>query len=158
MKAISSATSTTKSPKSGQSTTFATLRFSGDRLDPDRISKILQVRPTKAHRKGELYFAGSRTGKLVGRTGIWLLATDDIIKRGSLERHLDYLISLIFRPLGEKDRLQELHKAMREESITADVSCFWHGRRGETPPTIPSRITEQLRTLPAEFETDFDTD
>jgi hypothetical protein len=26
--------------------------------DPERISAILEVRPTKAHRKGERYFAG----------------------------------------------------------------------------------------------------
>jgi hypothetical protein len=89
---------------------------------------------------------------------VWLFATDDVIKNPLLERHLDYLISLIFRPLRDRDRLHELHQVMTEDGITANVSCFWHGMPGEPPPSIPSRVTEQLRSLPAEIETDFDTD
>jgi hypothetical protein len=34
---------------------FATLRFVGDELDPDEISRILAEKPTKAHRKDELF-------------------------------------------------------------------------------------------------------
>jgi hypothetical protein len=137
---------------------FATLRFSGDRLDPNRISSILQVRPSKAYHKGERYFAGPRAGHLVGRTGIWLLATDDVVKHANLDRHLEYLISLIFGGPDDKDRLHELHELMTNDGITADVSCFWHGNSGEKPPSIPDWVTVALRDLPAEIETDFDTD
>jgi Domain of unknown function (DUF4279) len=154
-----SATSTTKSPRTAApSAAFATLRFSGDRLDPDQISAILHVRPTTAYRKGERYYAGSRTGHLEGRTGIWLLATDDVIKSPSLDRHLDYLISLIFRGPGEEDRLAQLQALMAKDGITADVSCFWHGNTGEHPPAIPIYVAEMLHDLPADIETDFDTD
>src|SRR5437763_9029152 len=117
-----SATSTTKSPRAASGTAFATLRFSGDRLDPDQISAILNMRPTEAWRKGGRYFAGPRTGHLVGRTGTWLFATDDVIKHASLERHLQYLISLIFGGPGDRDRLQELHDLMSKDGVTANVS------------------------------------
>jgi Domain of unknown function (DUF4279) len=96
----------------------------------------------------------SHTGHLEGRTGIWLLATDDVIKSPSLDQHLDYLISLIFR--GR--RAPQLHALMAKDGITADVSCFWHGNPGEQPPAIPFRVARRLHELPAEIETDFDTD
>jgi hypothetical protein len=45
-----------------QTIAFARLRFSGDRLDRDRITAILGVQPTQAYRNGERYLAGPRAG------------------------------------------------------------------------------------------------
>jgi hypothetical protein len=138
---------------------FATLRFSGDRLDPGRISDILRVRPTKSYRKGERYFAGPRAGHLAGHTGIWLLATDDLVASADLNQHLGYLTSLISRARDhDEDRLARLRELMARDGITAHVSCFWHGEPGEQPPSIPPEATVKLRNLPADIETDFDTD
>jgi hypothetical protein len=137
---------------------FATLRFSGDRLDPDRISDILRVRPTKSYRKGERYFAGPRAGHLAGHTGIWLLATDDFVASADLNQHLGYLTSLISRVPDHEDALSRLRELMARDGITAHVSCFWHGEPGEQPPSIPAEATVKLRNLPADIETDFDTD
>ena len=67
---------------------FVTLRFAGDDLDPADISAILPVKPTRAHRKGEEFFAGERAGRLRGRTGIWFLATDKLIDSDDLADHL----------------------------------------------------------------------
>src|SRR6266404_9182525 len=103
---MSSATSTTRSSDSTRQRAFATLRFSGDRLDRDRISAILQVPPTKAWRKGERYFAGQRTGHLIGRTGIWLLATDDLVTSPDLGQHLDFLTGLLSQ--GSQDEQERL--------------------------------------------------
>jgi hypothetical protein len=155
----SSATSTTKSPKAARRTAFATLRFSGDRLDPDRISAILRVRPTKAWRKGERYFAGPRTGPLVGRTGTWFLATDDLVMSADLERHIEFLTDLLSgAPQDEQRRLTLLQELMARDNLKADVSCFWHGEAGAQPPVIGPEKTEKLRALPAVVESDFDTD
>jgi len=157
---LSLATSTTRSRKIAPQKVFATLRFSGDRLDPDRISDILRVQPTKSYRKGERYFAGPRAGHLAGHTGIWLLATDDFVASADLNRHLGYLTSLIFRGAADhnKDRLAGLRELMARDGITAHVSCFWHGEPGEQPPSILPEATVKLRDLPADIETDFDTD
>ena len=154
---MSSGTSTTRSRKAAApQRVFATLRFSGDRLDPDHVSAILRARPTKAYRKGEKYFDGPHTGHLVGRTGIWLLATDDVVASRHLNRHLDYLVSLVFHGPGEEDRLAKIREMMARDGIKADVSCFWHGEKRETAPSIRGRAIKMLRDLPAEIETDFE--
>jgi hypothetical protein len=138
---------------------FATLGFHGDRLDPGRISAILDVPPTKAWRKGERYFAGPRAGLLVGRTGTWLLATDAYVEGKDLQRHLDFLTRLVSRRAQDgKERLTELQEMMAKDGVRADVSLFWHGQPGEPRPFIPEQALQTLRALPAKIEDDFDTD
>jgi hypothetical protein len=157
---MSSATSTTKSPKATtQRKAFATLRLSGDRLDPDKVSAVLRVPPTKAWRKGERYFAGQRAGHLIGRTGTWFLATDDFVSSPRLDRHLQFLIALLSRgPQDEHEQLMQLQELMANDNLKADVSCFWHGEAGEQPPVLTPETVETFRALPAEIETDFNTD
>ena len=149
----------TRSSKAARPKAFATLRFSGDGLDPDQISAIMRVSPTKAWRKGERYFAGSRAGHLVGSTGTWFLATDDFVTSPDLKQHLEFLTNLLSRSPGDVgERLFLLRKAMMRDNIKADVSCFWHGAAGERPPAISAETIDKLRALPAEIETDFDSD
>ena len=49
--AMASGTSTTKSDNNIRA--FATLRFAGDALDPDEISRVIKEKPTNAYRKGQ---------------------------------------------------------------------------------------------------------
>ena len=49
--AMPSATSMTNSENTTRA--FATLRFAGDALDPEEISRIVKEEPTRAYRKGE---------------------------------------------------------------------------------------------------------
>jgi hypothetical protein len=135
---------------------FATLRFSGDRLDPDRITAILGVPPTKAYRKGERYLAGPRAGHVTGRTGVWVLATDSAINSATLDRHLEHLVNLIFRGPAREERPKQLRELMSGHGIKADVSCFWRGRPGTRPPSVPENVIGSFRELPAEIETDFE--
>src|SRR5437870_7256895 len=100
-----------------RTTVFATLRFSGDRLDPDRITAILGVQPTKAYRKGERCFAGPRAGHVTGRTGVWVLATDSVVEGAELDRHLEHLVELIFRGPDRAKRLKQLHELMSRDGV-----------------------------------------
>jgi hypothetical protein len=134
---------------------FAMLRFTGDRLDPGRITAILGVEPTKGYRKGESYFAGPRAGYVAGRTGVWVLATDGLVDSAELDRHLGYLVDLIQGPDWEQ-RLNQLHEVMSRDGVKADVSCFWRGGPGTQTPTISEDAIRKLRQLPAEIETDFE--
>src|SRR5215475_12637048 len=139
---MSSAISTTKSPETAERKAFATLRFSGDRLDPDQITAILRAAPTKSWRKGERYYAGERTGHLLGRTGTWFLATDDRITSPDLAQHLDLLTRLLSRRRrDEREPLVQIQELMTRDQVKADVSCFWHGRAGEQPPVITKQMT-----------------
>jgi hypothetical protein len=71
--AMSSGTSTTKSDN--QIRAFATLRFTGDALDPDEISRVVKEQPTKAYRKGQIYRSGRHGPDVTGRTGVWYFST-----------------------------------------------------------------------------------
>jgi hypothetical protein len=150
------ATSTTKSETDGTVKAYATLRFAGDELEPRVISDVLGVVPTRGYRKGERYFAGPRTGELTGRTGIWLLSTEHVVCGSDIDRHLSYLVKLIFE--DEPSRAAELHGLIARRDLKAHVSCFWHGRAGARPPAIPASVVEAFKQLPAEIEPDFDTD
>jgi hypothetical protein len=147
--------STDAAPKT---TAFATLRFCGDRLDPDRITAILGVQPTKAYRKGETYLARPRAGYVTGRTGVWVFASDGVVNNVELDRHLEYVVDLIFREPDREERLKQLHRLMSRDRIKADVSCFWRGGPGTRPPSIPGNVISRLNEVPAEIETDFEVD
>jgi Domain of unknown function (DUF4279) len=141
---------------SSRAMVFATLRFSGDRLEPHQISAILAAQPTKAYRKGERYRAGPRAGYLFGHTGVWVLATDSAVDAVELDAHLEYLISLVFGRPDREERLKQLKGLMSREGIKADVSCFWRGDPGTRPPAIPRDVITRFDELPAEIETDFE--
>jgi hypothetical protein len=136
--------------------TYASLRFSGDRLEPARLTEILRSAPTLAYRKGDVYkrFRGHEAR---GRTGLWLVSSKEHINSADLNDHLEYLLTLVF-PENREDRLRELHKMMHDDSIEADVPCFWHGEHGAPPPIIRDDIRERFARIPAEIEEDFDTD
>jgi hypothetical protein len=47
---------------------------------------------------------------------------------------------------------------IRDEGAVAHVGCFWHGEPGVQPPAIPAFAIAAFKRLPAEIETNFDTD
>jgi hypothetical protein len=75
--------------------TYATLRFAGDQLDPEHISRVLPVMPKRSHRMGEMFYAGPHAGHLKGRTGIWYFDTRDI-RSDDLADHLRYIVKLLY--------------------------------------------------------------
>jgi hypothetical protein len=150
-----SAISTTKS-EPGTLVTFASLRFSGDRLEPALLTEMLNTAPTTAYRKGEIY-KRSRGREVRGRTGVWLLSSEGRVDSLDLNDHIKYLLDIIF-PSGSDDRLKPLQHIVREDGVEADIGCFWHGEHGARPPVITDDIRARLARIPAEIETDFDTD
>ncbi len=120
------------------------------------MNNILGIVPTTAYRKGEI-FKQSRGREARGRTGIWLLSSDGRVADPDLVHHLRYLLAVLFP--GKSDaKVRKLHNLMREQQITADVSCFWYGESGAQPPAIPEEMRAAFSRLPAQIETDFDTD
>src|SRR5437667_305839 len=101
-----SATSMKKSD-AGTLLTYASLRFSGDRLEPQRLTDILSARPKIAYRKGEVYKI-SRGHEVRGRTGLWAISSKGVVDSPELNEHLDYLLGILFP--GENDeKLNRLH-------------------------------------------------
>lgn len=155
--AATSATSSTKADALEQGKIFASLGFVGDRLEPQDVTQILGIAPTKSWRKGELFHPGPRSPEILAYTGAWWLSTEGLVRRHDLEAHLDFLVALI-SPEGDRgERLRRLREIL-QEGATASVSCFWHGEAAARPPVIPASVVAAFNRLPAEIEADFDTD
>jgi hypothetical protein len=139
------ATSMTKSPEQFEAVkAFATLRFVGNRLDPDQLSQILNIQPTKSSKRTD------------NSPGIWYLATDKLIPGNDLIHHITFLISLLFPTPGIVDRLIILRDIVKRKELMVHLTCFWHGRHGAKKPTIPKVYSELLDLIPATIENDFD--
>ena len=134
---------------------FVTLRFAGDDLDPRDILAILPIKPTRAHRKGEAFFAGPNAGNLRGRTGIWFLATDKLVTSDDLGDHLRFVQKLLYPEPGDDRRISRLRKVLERAHSRAHVTCFWRGDPGETAPKIPAQFKSAIAPLAADIETDF---
>jgi hypothetical protein len=147
------ATSTTKTDADRKA--FVTLRFAGDDLDPRDISAILPVKPTRAHKKGEEFFAGPNAGKLRGRTGIWFLATDDLVHSDDLGDHFRFVQKLLYPEPKDNSRVTKLRSILDRAHSRAHITCFWHGDPGETAPQIPVRFKSVIKPLAADIETNF---
>ena len=151
--AMASGTSTTKSDNNIRA--FATLRFAGDALDPDEISRVIKEHPTKAYRKGQTYRSGPHGPDVTGRTGVWYFSTRRKIPSKNLVDHLNALDRLI-APFGDQDnRLKELRDIMQRRNLQAHVTFFWRGPPGAQHPSVPSVATAALERLPADIEPDF---
>ena len=142
--------------KAGTVNAFADLRFAGDKLEPARISTLLGIEPTTAYRKGEVY-KRSRGHEVVGRTGIWLLSSEGYVQSADLVDHLAYLREVIF-PAAGANLVAPIKMLVRDDDLEADVSCFWYGEHGASPPVIPEEIRAAFARIGATIELDFDTD
>lgn len=134
---------------------FVTLRFAGDDLDPGEISAVLPVAPTRAHRKGEDFFAGPRAGKLRGRTGIWFLATDRLVPSDRLDDHCAYVERLLYPEAGEDGGIRKLREILERTHSHAHITCFWRGEHGEPVPEVAVSLKSAIKPLNADIETDF---
>src|SRR5713101_1620324 len=150
-----SATSTTKSESAGALRAFATFRVAGDQLLPEQVTKILNIRPTRAYKKGQRYSAGDRSPNLRGRTGVWYFSTDSLVPSTRLEDHLTFLVRLLFP--GNLTPLVELHHLIQKRSLEAHVTLFWRGRHKAKKPVLPSVATQFFKLVPADVEFDAQT-
>jgi hypothetical protein len=144
-----------KTEKEEDRKAFVTLRFAGDKLDPREISALIPVTPTRAHRKGEEFFAGQRAGKLRGRTGIWFLATDKLVPSDELEDHLSFVLQLLYPSPGDDSRIVRLRATSERDRARVHITCFWRGDPGEPVPEIPLQFKTAIKPLAADIETDF---
>jgi hypothetical protein len=151
-----SATSMTRSD--GTIEAFATLRFVGDALDPDEISRAVKQQPMRAYRKGERYRPGPRSPELMGKTGLWYISTKRTVPSKNLADHLDTLTRFISPFADEDRRLKELREIMERRNLTAHATLFWRGAPGAASPSISSVATAPLQRLPADIEADFENE
>ena len=126
--ANTSAISMTNSESPSQ--VFATLRFAGDALDPDEISRVVRRQPTRAYRKDQRYQPGPGSPDITGKTGVWYFSTKRNVPGKNLRDHLDALVSLVLPFADDDKRLRELRDIMERRNLQA------HGRASGAGPSV----------------------
>jgi hypothetical protein len=115
------------------------------------------VEPTLAYRKGEIY-KRTRTGHEVrGRSGMWLLSTRRRFDSLTLNDHFEELLETLY-PAGSPKLIEPIRALMKRDGLEADVTCFWYGEHGATPPEIAEETRAAFAEIGATIETDFQTD
>lgn len=94
--------------------TWATLRISGEHLDPSDITARLLIVPSRAFVKGD-----RRGTDGVWRHGYWGITSQDKVHSTDLQLHIAWLLEQL-EPVQE-----ELKALIAQEGIKADVFCFW---------------------------------
>ena len=75
-----------------------------------------------------------------------------------LADHLAFLARLLPPDSGEAGPLPRLQLLLRRRPLRVAVSCFWHGPADARKPSVPRSVSDLLKLIPAEIETDFDAD
>jgi hypothetical protein len=148
---------------------FVTFRLAGDSLQPDAVTNLLRVAPTHAHRLGEQYTIGRST--IVGKTGVWLFSTDSFALSSNLYDHVGLILAVlglsrtpqIGLPIEEGEyslvtRFLRLQRFLKERSLTATLTLFWHGPQAAPYPKVPNGLVELFELIPIKVEVDFDKD
>lgn len=82
----------------------ACFRVHGDKLDPDRVTALLKIPPSHAHRRGEVR-AGSRScGQW--ENGIWI-CDSPLERTQGVEAHLDWLLEHL---VPKRELLEQLSR------------------------------------------------
>jgi len=140
---------------------FATLRVVGNALDPDDVTRLLEIRPTFACRKADTYSTG-RSKELVARSGTWLFDTSRVVASNDLSPHAWFVLLLLgFRETLEStdlDKAMRLHDLITRQSLSATLTLFWHGAARAPLPKDPKWLAKLLAPFSITIETDFDRD
>lgn len=115
--------------------THASFRMFGPDVDPDEVTALLGIEPTRSHRFGEIRYKDRRF-----EHGMWLLDSDGL-ETTDAESHLEYLL----------DRLDAARTPVKELIASGrywtDISCSWTSRFGHGGPIFSPQILARILDL-----------
>lgn len=88
----------------------------GTQLQPEEVSRVMALQPTRAHSRGHVYVEfGTRMPPTLA--GAWLLSTEGQVMDVSLEEHLLWLMDKV------RNRKAAL-KSLQDEHYDIFIHCF----------------------------------
>ncbi len=119
--------------------TYATLHIYHDDLDPNAITRILGIEPTRTQVKGRL--CTSMTGRTFEpEIGGWFLSTKHDVASKDVRRHLDWILDKLAGRDGAVRSLQDSGHRM-------DVFCYWHSAWGHGGPLLSPALMRRFGEL-----------
>jgi hypothetical protein len=128
---------------------YASLGIYHATLNPEAISSLLGIQPTKSWQRGEIRNPRSRNSA-PSKFGGWVLRTRGVVESRDVRRHIDWLI----------DQVQmrgEVFRSLQAEGYRTGIRCFWmaateNGGRG---PTLSPVSMVRMAALGLELSFDF---
>jgi hypothetical protein len=115
--------------------TFSTLRVFLDDIPPDEITKLLQIEPTDAFRKGDSH----ARGKLKRKANGWFYSTQKLSSSKDTRRHIDMILATLD---GKDDSVKRLHI----KGCKIDITTYWVSVGQGGPWLMPQQML-RLGTL-----------
>jgi hypothetical protein len=130
------------------------LRIYPGSYDPDHVTNLLGIAPTKHVRVGETTINPRNGRSRVGRVNGWFLSCEGSIASLDLRRHLDWLLALL------EPKAKELGTLQATEGVSMNVICIWWSKHNTGGPTLwPEQMSALSRlNLECGFEFSFDGD
>ena len=94
--------------------THSTLRVFSDSVAPNEITKLLQIEPTQAFRKGESH----AKGKLQRKANGWFYSTKTLCDSRDTRRHIDMILAAL-------DGKGVSIESLLERGCSIDITSYW---------------------------------
>jgi len=125
----------------------ATLRIYHPELNPEEITRLMQVKPTMSWTKGDDAYGWTKRPGKKAPSGGWLLSSRQKVKSNNAIAHLDWLLDQLTGSASVLKRLQE-------QGFIVDVVVGWHATSWNTTPALTPEIMRRLANnhLPIWFD------
>jgi hypothetical protein len=110
------------------SRTWATFRVWGRTLNPNDISRRLELVPSEAFKAGDPRGSSGNNG--AWRHGYWSLSSRDQLSSSDLQLHIEWLLDQL-EPARE-----EIKTLILSSELQADIFCFWESATGHGGPVF----------------------
>ncbi|MGG6297116.1 DUF4279 domain-containing protein [Leptolyngbya sp. AN02str] len=117
------------------------LRFGilGSDLEPDEVTRVLQIQPHKAFAKGDLF--ETRSGQHKRSSGLWSFNTKSLVNSTSPEIHAEYLLDRI------EPRAETLKSVFQERGYRLSISVWWEGNDYHGGFTLSTKTLRRLSCI-----------
>lgn len=131
----------------------ATFRLSGERLDPEAITRATGLTPDIATRRGDPVLRGGKVMRR-RRVGVWCIDSDrELSQEGiHLEDHVRWLLDLL-EPVAD-----ELRRVSVEQGLVADIGCGYFTGRWNCSFDLSPETVRRIAKLDAALGFDFYVD
>lgn len=119
----------------------ASLYLRGKDLDPQNVTDILGIVPQKSFKRGDVRRVDNKR-----KHGLWMLWSSERIDSLDPILHIKWLLKQI-EPV--KNELIEL---IRDQSIDAEISCFWIMPNSHNVLIMDSELLKQIALLDIRLE------
>ncbi|MCC8396239.1 DUF4279 domain-containing protein [Paraburkholderia sp. MMS20-SJTR3] len=121
----------------------------GESLRPEFWSAYFGVVPDFSAVKGERFTTPSgQLSSVPGRTGVWAVRSEIVIRSDTLEPHLRYLLARLRLPRSD------LRQVLADNGARMRFLCYWDNESGDRVPDVPADIRVMVAAMGGTVEID----